>query len=179
MSSLLWCIFLLEYLGYVIGSNSKGFFGCFEDSGDVLQISGHALTYQAFLNRQDLTPPLCNNLCNLQNCKYYGLLGSNHCFCGKTVSYPPERMIKSSLCSLPCSGNETFVCGGPKGMAIYKDMKGTSPVIGQVKQGEMATTSSNTKWSLVLLSLGSLTGFIFLLYYLFTQYNQSKRIKQY
>ncbi|KAH9165919.1 WSC domain-containing protein [Lactarius sanguifluus] len=60
----------------------------------------------------------CTDECRAQGYVVAGIEWAWQCFCGHLINYPGMSMPEKD-CMMPCSGNQSQLCGGPKRMTVY------------------------------------------------------------
>ncbi|KAH9059870.1 WSC domain-containing protein [Lactarius vividus] len=60
----------------------------------------------------------CTDECYSQGYVVAGIEWAWQCYCGHLINYPGMTMPDKD-CMLPCSGNQSELCGGPDRMAVY------------------------------------------------------------
>eukprot|EP01125_Pyxidicula_operculata_P003314 TRINITY_DN1390_c0_g2_i3.p1 TRINITY_DN1390_c0_g2~~TRINITY_DN1390_c0_g2_i3.p1 ORF type:complete len:1797 (+),score=397.91 TRINITY_DN1390_c0_g2_i3:489-5879(+) len=90
------------------------YIGCFFDDADLRK----DLSYFAFSSATSLTPYRCAALCkSIGTASVFGLKNGTDCYCGdNTVK---TKSVESS-CSVKCSGDPTFLCGGLSHFSVYE-----------------------------------------------------------
>lgn len=100
---------------------------CYNDSVDDRALGG---AYMFGSYDSGLTLESCGNFCS--NFTYFGVEGSVQCYCGQTLS---STAVETDSCNLPCSGDNTHICGGASAISVYK-----------YKAGLNATSSTNVTY---------------------------------
>ncbi|XP_061169415.1 uncharacterized protein LOC133178718 [Saccostrea echinata] len=67
----------------------------------------------------DMSVDKCRMLCTKLNNKFYGVEGSQYCFCGDTLMKPIKKHWRE--CNQRCIGNKRQWCGGHWKMHIYSN----------------------------------------------------------
>lgn len=111
---------------------------CYNDSVDDRTLSGAWM----YSSRSDaLTLDKCAGFCS--NFTYFGLEGSNGCFCGQTLSADAVEVL---ACDLACTGDSTEICGGASALSVYGYVPGqdaTTTTTTNVTYGTNATLGWN------------------------------------
>ncbi|KAG8805415.1 hypothetical protein FRC17_005529, partial [Serendipita sp. 399] len=85
--------------------------GCWTDS-----VSARALS-QEMGSHEDLTPASCQILCENAGFHLAGVEFGRECWCGNTIMY--DNHPQSGICTKPCAGDSSKMCGGPNAINIY------------------------------------------------------------
>ncbi|WWC69195.1 uncharacterized protein I206_103131 [Kwoniella pini CBS 10737] len=86
--------------------------------GCVDNINGIPALNTTYATSEALTPELCILACSATQYHFAGLQNGNACFCGSFIT-SSSISSDSTLCTSPCSGNDTSICGGSKSMSFY------------------------------------------------------------
>ncbi|KAG8847182.1 hypothetical protein FRB91_012038 [Serendipita sp. 411] len=86
--------------------------GCWTDS-----VEDRALQ-QSMGVYDDLTPPKCQLLCQDAGFPLAGVESGRECFCGKAITGFNLPALDES-CNMPCTGDNTQICGGTDTIYIY------------------------------------------------------------
>ncbi|ORX34643.1 glycosyl hydrolase family 71-domain-containing protein [Kockovaella imperatae] len=92
--------------------------GCAVDSATRILTGASKLTEQA------LTVDDCLTWCEDQGFSFAGVEYGAQCFCGNSV--PTAITYNDTLCSMPCTGDATEMCGGEWGLDLFELVKGSS-----------------------------------------------------
>eukprot|EP00903_Cladosiphon_okamuranus_P015353 g14179.t1 len=87
--------------------------GCFADDDTGLT----RFLADASMQDPELTPTSCAAFC--AGFKYMGLQYSQDCFCGDTYYTAERDAVPTDMCTMPCNGDESLICGGPWANSIY------------------------------------------------------------
>ena len=69
------------------------------------------LPFHAYSNKTHNTPAMCIQECHDKAFKLAGVKRSKECWCGN--EYPPRsEYTRMMQCNMPCTGDETIMCGG-------------------------------------------------------------------
>ncbi|KAK6346830.1 hypothetical protein TWF696_006937 [Orbilia brochopaga] len=73
-----------------------------------------------------MTPEICQAICKNNGYRYAGLEYYYECYCGSAL---PSQTYEESqnVCTLPCNGDPDKICGGKKGLSIYRDENYPAP----------------------------------------------------
>ncbi len=87
--------------------------GCYTDDGN-----GRALTWPADVDSASLTPAKCISACKAQGFAYAGTEFGGECYCGTFLAKDSSKTADSE-CNVPCRGDGSQSCGGPKRLNVY------------------------------------------------------------
>jgi len=76
------------------------------------------LPYHSYGNSSN-TPDMCIASCAEDRYKFAGVKWSKECWCGDTEP-PQSSYTAAAQCNMPCSGDETLMCGGGSVLNLYK-----------------------------------------------------------
>lgn len=85
---------------------------CISDS-----INARSLPVQENLSDNDATT--CLNYCATNGYTAAGLEYSGQCMCGSPSDVTASAATTSTQCTMTCSGDSNFICGGPGAMNLY------------------------------------------------------------
>ncbi|CDZ98531.1 beta-1,6-N-acetylglucosaminyltransferase, contains WSC domain [Phaffia rhodozyma] len=83
--------------------------GCYTDNWD-RTLSGDTLTHSL------MTPLLCTQYCSSTGYSMAGVEGGTQCYCGSSLNIISTTSL---LCSTPCGGLSTALCGGSWAIEVY------------------------------------------------------------
>jgi len=91
--------------------------GCYDD-----RAATRSLDSQSVVNATGMTPALCIEFCS--NFTFpYGFAGvefGEECWCDGVIQLT-ANLTDSSACDIPCTGDNTLLCGGSNHISIYTD----------------------------------------------------------
>ncbi|KAF2492456.1 WSC-domain-containing protein [Lophium mytilinum] len=95
-----------------------------------------------------MTIELCASACAGFN--YFGVEYSDECYCGNTLSYG-SFATTDGRCNMNCAGNVNEICGGQKGMTMYKlhNLPSSSSSSSRVSTSSSSSVSSSVSSSTV------------------------------
>ncbi|PVF98808.1 WSC-domain-containing protein [Serendipita vermifera] len=99
-------------------SGAWSFQSCYSDS-----TSDRTLSTQVGVEG-DMTVDKCVNKCSEGGFKYAGVKYANECYCSNTIGGSGAPVDDG--CDMPCSGDNTAICGGGNRLALYQR---TDPVV--------------------------------------------------
>ncbi|KAJ6460214.1 WSC domain-containing protein [Mycena sanguinolenta] len=133
-------LFALQQVGLTLASPTTigGYkqwnpIGCWGDS-----TSARALRHLVAVASRNMTVESCLDSCAAGGYILGGLEYGDECYCGNTLLY---MYGSSESCDMPCSGNASEVCGGPKSLDLYQ-VAGT-----QFTTGPPSTVWSYKRWN--------------------------------
>ncbi|KAL1746452.1 glycosyl hydrolase family 71-domain-containing protein [Schizophyllum fasciatum] len=89
--------------------------GCVQEAG-----SGRALAGASY-TQSNMTPAVCQALCDQGSYTLAGTEYGNQCYCGNSYSNGATgAVVASSQCSSKCAGDSTQSCGGPYRLNVYQ-----------------------------------------------------------
>ncbi|KAI9436607.1 hypothetical protein H4582DRAFT_401431 [Lactarius indigo] len=100
--------------------------GCYNDSNSqrILELQMYNIPGGQF----NTSVENCTDECYALGYVVAGVEWAWQCFCGHLINYPGMAMPDKD-CMLPCSGNQSELCGGPDRMTVYfYDPAGSHPV---------------------------------------------------
>ena len=80
------------------------------------------LPFLAYTDNTDNTPDKCRQECHDQAFQFAGVKRSKECWCGNEEP-PRSKYTVPRMCSMPCSGDNTTMCGGGDELNMYKTSK--------------------------------------------------------
>jgi hypothetical protein len=93
--------------------------GCISDN-----VGSRTLPIQQNVNNNDATT--CLQACGSAGYDVAGLEYSSQCFCGSQADVTSSGASSSTQCTMACSGDSTYLCGGPGALTYYTASNGTA-----------------------------------------------------
>ncbi|KAG8932421.1 hypothetical protein FRC02_001157 [Tulasnella sp. 418] len=86
--------------------------GCYTDASS-------PRTLDVSSSSDNMTPTLCQSLCEAQALTYSGTEAGRECWCSNTAPTVRGTKVTDSQCSTTCSGDSSQTCGGSYRLSIY------------------------------------------------------------
>ncbi|OAG41460.1 hypothetical protein AYO21_04402 [Fonsecaea monophora] len=86
------------------------------------EIPGRALSAFALADNS-ITLQTCASNCTQY--QYFGVEYGRECYCGNTLG-SGSTPATDGRCNMACSGNSSFICGGPNGLTLYRNLNWTT-----------------------------------------------------
>ena len=77
------------------------------------------LSIHAYTDKKHNTPKMCVEACSYPGYKYAGVWSANECWCGNDDPHR-SRYTLPTRCNMPCSGDNTTMCGDKNLLNLYK-----------------------------------------------------------
>ncbi|KAH9059872.1 WSC domain-containing protein [Lactarius vividus] len=92
------------------------YLGCYNDSDSQRILQSPIVTIPG--GQFNTSVETCTDECHAQGYVVAGIEEAYQCYCGHLISYPGMSMPEKD-CMLPCSGNQSEICGGLERMTVY------------------------------------------------------------
>ena len=88
----------------------------------VEQPNNKLLPIHAYSDDKHNTPKMCADVCSYQGYKFAGVKWAKECWCGNDEP-PHDKYTSPARCNMPCSGDNTTMCGAGSTLNLYKSSK--------------------------------------------------------
>ena len=88
----------------------------------VEQPNNKLLPNHAYSDDKHNTPKMCADICSYQGYKFAGVKWAKECWCGNDEP-PRDKYTSPARCNMPCSGDNTTMCGAGSTLNLYKTSK--------------------------------------------------------
>ncbi|RFU34593.1 hypothetical protein B7463_g1718, partial [Scytalidium lignicola] len=95
----------------------SSYYGCWSDRVEPATRVLSGITF-ANIGNGKVTSSNCVQYCTGKGYSFAGTEYGGQCFCGNELDNSTQ--IDESTCSMPCEGDATEICGGPKALSVYK-----------------------------------------------------------
>ena len=80
------------------------------------------LSIHAYTDKKYNTPKMCVQACSYPGYKYAGVWDADECWCGNDDP-PRDKYTLPTKCDMPCTGDNTTMCGAKNLLNLYKTSK--------------------------------------------------------